>query len=151
MRIGRLQERLDAPEWALEFLKKGRVARLGTADREGRPLVVPICYVFDGQRLYSAIDAKPKRTRRLKRLADIAQNPNVSLLVDHYEEDWRTLRYVIVKGQAEVLVGRSEYLAAIDDLAAKYPQYKKLPLEYKGSSVIRVIPKRVICWKYGEE
>ncbi len=80
----------DAPAWALALLRDARVGRLATADATGQPLVVPVCYALDadGRHLYSAIDAKPKRTRQLRRLRNIAANPRVSLVVDEYDEDW---------------------------------------------------------------
>ena len=74
---------VDAPAWALALLRDARVGRLATADADGRPLVVPVCYAFDGARCYSAVDAKPKRTRELRRLKNIAANPHVSL---HYKD-----------------------------------------------------------------
>ncbi len=144
----RFLRKLDAPDWAFEFLKEGRVGRLGTADGDGRPLVVPVCYVFDGRLIYSPIDAKPKRTRRLKRTSNISVNPNVSLLVDHYEEDWRVLRYVIVKGRAEVIDEGTEFCDAVEGLKGKYPQYEDLPLEREGGSVIKISPDRVTCWRF---
>jgi len=95
----------DAPAWALALLREARVGRLATADADGRPLVVPVCYALDadGQRLYSAIDAKPKRTRQLRRLRNIRENPQVSVVVDQYDEDWTRLCYVIVEGRAEIV------------------------------------------------
>ena len=85
-----------APAWALALLRDARVGRLATADAAGRPLVVPVCYVFDGARCYSAVDAKPKRTRELRRLKNISANPHVSLVVDVWDEDWSKLCWLIV-------------------------------------------------------
>src|SRR2546428_24239 len=92
---------LDLPAWAAELLRESRVARLGTADRAGRPLVVPVCYAFDGRACFSAIDAKRKRVagRDLRRVRNIEQNPHVSLVVDRYDEDWARLAWVIVDGR----------------------------------------------------
>src|SRR5439155_15976426 len=96
---------LDLPAWAAELLHESRVARLGTADHAGRPLVVPVCYAFDGRACFSAIDAKPKRVagRDLRRVRNIEQNPHVSLVVDRYDEDWSRLAWVIVEGRAAVV------------------------------------------------
>jgi len=82
--------RRPVPGWAVAFLRAGRAARLGTADTAGQPLVVPVCYVFDGKRCYVPIDAKPKRdpSRPLKRLRNIEENPRVSLVVDGREVLW---------------------------------------------------------------
>jgi PPOX class probable F420-dependent enzyme len=99
------------------------VARLATVDAGGRPHVVPICFVLDGDMLYTAVDAKPKRTRRLKRLANIEANPCVEVLIDHYEDDWSQLWWVRLRGTARVV----EDPRAVELLAAKYPQYAERP------------------------
>ena len=98
-----------------------RVARLATVDPEGRPHVVPICFVLDGDTLYTAVDEKPKRTRLLKRLANIEANPRVEVLIDHYEDDWSRLWWVRLRGSARIV----EDPRAVDLLAAKYPQYRE--------------------------
>jgi len=100
----------DLPPWAVELLHQSRVARLGTADRTGRPLVVPVCYAFDGRACVTAIDAKPKRVpgRRLRRVRNIEENPRAALVVDRYDEDWSGLRWVLVEGGAAVLTGGAE-------------------------------------------
>ena len=96
-----------------------RVAHLATAGRDGRPHVVPICFVLDGETLYTAVDEKPKRTRRLKRLENIEANPHVEVLIDHYEDDWSELWWVRLRGTARIV----EDPRAVDLLVAKYPQY----------------------------
>ena len=136
------------PAWALELLAEARVGRLATVDAGGQPLVVPVCYVYDGARCYSAVDGKPKRTRHLKRLRNLADNPRVSLAVDHYDEDWRTLRYVIVQGRGDVLESGTEFSRAIDLLMAKYPQYHELPLDRPTGAVVRVTPVRILSWRF---
>ena len=138
----------DAPAWATEFLTVARVGRLATAGADGRPLVVPVCYALEGGRIYSAVDAKPKRTRELRRLRNIAENPRVSLVVDEYDEDWTRLRYVIVEGTADVLTGGEEFARAIDHLVAKYPQYRALTLPRDSGAVIRMVPDRILSWRY---
>lgn len=140
----------NLPGWADELLRTARVAHLGTADAAGRPLVVPVCYAFDGQRCYSAIDRKPKRTAgaRLRRLRNIADNPRVSLVVDHYEEDWTRLRYVIVEGRADILTEGPDYARGVDLLVAKYPQYRALALDREAGLLVRVVADRVIPWRY---
>lgn len=101
-----------------------RVARLATADADGVPHVVPLVFTVEGNTLYSCVDHKPKRTNALRRLKNIAVNSAVSLLVDHYDDDWNRLWWVRVDGHAEVLdASTPEGTAAIDALAAKYPQY----------------------------
>ena len=138
----------DVPAWATEFLAVARVGRLATADADGRPLVVPVCYALEGGRIYSAIDAKPKRTRELRRLRNIAENPLISLVVDEYDEDWTRLRYVIVEGTADVLTDGNEFSRAVDRLVAKYPQYRALTLPRDSGAVIRIVPDRVLAWRY---
>jgi PPOX class probable F420-dependent enzyme len=101
-----------------------RVARLATVGEDGRPHVVPICFVLDGDTLYSAVDEKPKRTRALRRLRNIEQNPWVEIVIDHYEEDWTKLWWVRLRGRARI-VDRDE--RALELLAAKYPQYRETP------------------------
>lgn len=138
----------DVPAWALALLAEGRVARLGTSDRAARPLVVPVCYAFDGRRIYSAVDAKPKRTRALRRLQNIRANPRVSLCVDRWDEDWRRLRWVIVEGRASVIEDGEEVAAAADLLLEKYPQYRTLGLDRRSATMIRVVPDRVLSWRF---
>lgn len=138
----------QVPAWAAEFLATARVGRLATVGADGRPLVVPVCYVFDGVLLYTAVDAKPKRTRDLRRLRNIAENPRVSLVVDEWDEDWARLRYVIVEGRGDVLTDGAEFSRAIDLLVAKYPQYRTLGLSRESGAVIRVAPDRMLPWKY---
>ena len=141
---------LDAPAWALALLRDARVGRLATADATGQPLVVPVCYVFDGARCYTAVDAKPKRTRELRRLKNIAANPHVSLVVDVWDEDWSKLCWVIVEGRAEVLTTGAEFTRAIDQLVAKYPQYRAMGLERAEGAVIAISPERIVPWRATE-
>lgn len=138
-----------APEVS-DFLKAGRVARLGTADAAGQPLVVPICYAFDGRHCYSAIDAKPKRQApgRLKRVRNIRENSLVSLLVDHYDEDWSRLRYLVLQGRADLLSEGAEFTYAVDLLLEKYAQYRAMSLDRNSGLVIKITPERVIQWSF---
>jgi len=138
-----------APEVS-DFLKAGRVARLGTADAAGQPLVVPICYAFDGRHCYSAIDAKPKRQApgRLKRVRNIRENSRVSVLVDHYDEDWSRLRYIVLQGRADLLSEGAEFTYAVDLLLEKYGQYRAMSLDRSSGLVIKITPERVIQWSF---
>jgi len=137
---------MEAPAWALALLRDARVGRLATADASGQPLVVPVCYVFDGVRCYSAVDAKPKRTRELRRLKNIAANSQVSLVVDVWDEDWAKLSWVIIEGRAEVLSAGAEFTRAIDLLVAKYPQYRAMGLDRAEGAVIAIAPARIVTW-----
>jgi PPOX class probable F420-dependent enzyme len=100
-----------------------RVARLATADADGRPHLVPIAFVVAEDTIYSAVDAKPKRTRALRRLANVRQNPAVSLLVDHWDEDdWAALWWVRADGRGRVIDSEDpEARRAVDLLRERYP------------------------------
>jgi PPOX class probable F420-dependent enzyme len=130
-----------------EVLRRARVARLATADKNGRPHVVPVCFAFDGHALYSAIDEKPKRVspRALRRVRNIEANPQVALVLDEYSEDWRRLWYVLVRGTADVIgPGGREHAVAIARLRRKYPQYRAMRLE--DCPVLRITPERIVRW-----
>ena len=137
---------LDLPLWAAEILHDARTAHLATADRSGRPLVVTICYVWDGDLLYSAIDAKPKTTRRLRRVRNIEENSRVSLIVDRWDEDWTRLRHVIIDGEATLVEGGDEWRRAIEELRGKYEQYRAMDVDRDFGSVIRIEAETVRCW-----
>ena len=129
------------------MLREARVGRLATADAGGRPLLVPVCFAFDGAALYSAVDAKPKRTRNLRRLRNVADNPHVSLVIDDWDEDWRRLRWVIVEGRADVLTRGPEFTQAIDRLRDKYPQYRAMNLSRDEGAIVRIAPERILQWR----
>jgi len=128
------------------FLRSARTGHLATANAKGRPQVVPVCFVFDGQAIYSVLDAKPKTTplRQLRRVKNILANPQVSLVVDHYEEDWDKLQYILVSGDAELLESGEKWALAIAMLREKYPQYQAMDLDQ--SPVIRITPVRYSPW-----
>ena len=142
---------VSAPAWALAMLRDARVGRLATADRSGQPLVVPVCYAFDAERVYFAIDPKPKRTRRLRRLRNIEENPRVSLVVDRWAEDWADLCWVIVEGTAEILRREDETARAIDLLVEKYDQYRAMHLARESGPVVRIVPSRILSWRFAPE
>ena len=133
---------LPSPQVAA-FVQRQRLAHLATANREGRPHVVPVCFVFIDGLFYTPVDEKPKRTDRLRRLRNIEENPSVALVFDHYEEDWQRLGYVLVRGRATVLHGsdRPEVLAA---LRQKYAQYTSMALEKRP--LIAITPERLASW-----
>ena len=101
------------------------MARIATLRRDGQPRVVPCCFALTGDRLYWAVDHKPKTTQQLGRLDDIAVHPAVSLVVDHYDDDWEHLWWVRMDGDARVVTDEAERELALDLLAAKYPQYRE--------------------------
>lgn len=109
-----------------ERVAAARSARLATVDSDGQPHLVPVVFALDGSRLWIAVDQKPKRTRDLRRLRNIAAQPKVSVLVDHYEEDWSRLWWVRLDGNARVLPAQ-RWRDPIDLLRAKYRQYRTAP------------------------
>jgi PPOX class probable F420-dependent enzyme len=131
-----------------DFLSFERIGHLATADVAGIPHNVPLCFWFDGARFYFAIDEKPKRGRALalRRMRNIAANPNVALVVDHYEEHWGNLAYVLVRGHASVVEDREEYVLALRSLRVKYPQYRSMALSIENNPVVRIDPMQVHVW-----
>src|ERR1700716_431701 len=99
-------------EGARRFLERARVAHLATADAAGAPQVVPICFALVGERLYVSIDEKPKHSApmRLKRVRNIAENPQVAVVADVYDDDdWTRLGFVLVRGRARILATGEEH------------------------------------------
>jgi PPOX class probable F420-dependent enzyme len=127
-----------------------RVGHFATSDGR-RPALIPVCFVLLGETVYHAIDAKPKSlpASRLRRVANIRANPNAALLVDHYDEDWRRLWYVLVRGTARLLQGGAEHRRAVAALRRKYPQYRTtLPLA-ADALVIALDVAHVTRWVSG--
>jgi PPOX class probable F420-dependent enzyme len=111
------------PGQARQRFAQARVARLATMTPDGRPHLVPIVFALRDDTVYSAVDAKPKRTTELARLANVAADPRSSVLADHYEEDWSALWWVRADGRARVLEpDRPEAQDAIALLKDRYPQ-----------------------------
>ncbi len=128
--------------FAADALARARVAHLATLDG-GKPHLVPVVFAQCDDALWVPVDGKPKRHTRLKRLENIRANPRVSLLIDHYEEDWLALWWVRVDGRATVV--RSEetgFADALEALREKYPQYASVPI----MSAIRIEIDRVSHW-----
>src|SRR5579872_5883047 len=111
------------------FLDRCRVGHLATADRGGAPHLVPVCYVVDDRNLYVTIDEKPKRRDRpLKRVRNILENPQAAFVADRWDEDWRRLGWVMLRGPAEILDAGPEHDHAQELLRARYPQYRAMRL-----------------------
>lgn len=138
------------PAWEETFLQTQRVAHLATLDREGNPHVVPIVFSISKDRLYTPIDEKPKSVGadQLQRVRNIRGDSRVAVIVDRYDEDWRRLAWVQLRGTAMLLKSGEDYERGIATLMKKYPQYRSLPLHDRP--VIRVTVARQISWRAGE-
>jgi PPOX class probable F420-dependent enzyme len=124
-----------------------RVARLATVGVDGAPHLVPIVFATDGDTIYSAVDAKPKRTTKLRRLDNIRANPRVAVLADHYEHDWTALWWVRADGRATVIdADEPEADHAIALLTARYEQYVADP---PAGPVVAVNVERWTGWAAG--
>lgn len=138
------QTRVVDDEQARDRFGTARVARLGTADAAGLPHLVPITFALAGDLLFSAVDAKPKTTTALRRLANISANPHVTVLVDHYTEDWDALWWVRADGVARVLEPADPVAAdGIALLVGRYPQYRLRP---PAGPVVLVDVRRWSSW-----
>lgn len=121
---------------------EARVARLATVGADGAPHLVPIVFAVTGQRIVTAVDAKPKSTTALRRLANIAANPSVAVLVDHYDEDWTRLWWVRADGRATVVEGNE----ATDGLTALTARYRQYDTEPPPGPVIAIDVERWSGW-----
>jgi len=137
------------------MIHKARVARLATVDLECMPHLVPVVFVFDNDRdfYFIPIDGKTKRSRpeNLKRVRNIKENPNVTLLIDEYNEDWTKLYFIMIQGKASIIGGKKSdqnEMSLLEKahklLRNKYPQYQKIGV---GEYIIMIMPQKVIAWK----
>jgi PPOX class probable F420-dependent enzyme len=119
------------------------VARLATIDPDGRPHLVPIVFAVEGETLYTAVDRKRKRSKRLQRIENARVRPDVTILVDHYEDDWSRLWWIRLRGRARVLDDGPERDRALALLAEKYPQYRA---DRPDGAVLAVDVREVRSW-----
>ncbi len=128
------------------FIDTRRIGHLATADGRAAPHVVPVCFGLEDDTLYITIDRKPKRVsdRPLKRLGNILQNPQAAIVFDHYDEDWRRLAWVMVRGRAEVLTEGPEHGRAQALLQGRYRQLAVMDL--RGLPVIAIRIERTASW-----
>jgi coenzyme F420-0:L-glutamate ligase / coenzyme F420-1:gamma-L-glutamate ligase len=142
-----MMERLKDPA-VREFIETARIAHLATASASGEPHNIPLCFWFDGARFYFVIDQKPKQKggTEIKRMRNIAENPRVALVIDHYDEDWNRLAYVLVHGDAQIVEDEGEYALAVQHLRHKYPQYHAMLLTQDKNPAVRIEPHRVHVW-----
>jgi PPOX class probable F420-dependent enzyme len=144
---------LNVDPGTVEFIRNHRVARLATSSVEGRPAVVPICYVLDGLNVYTPIDEKPKSIDAglLKRVRNIRANANVAVVVDDYSENWSELVFILISGTAEIISpgdDASEHARAVALLREKYPQYRSMRLDERP--IIKIKPARIKRWAAAE-
>jgi len=123
-----------------------RVARLATVRTDGCPHLVPIVFALDGDLIYSIVDAKPKRSLQLVRLANIRREPRVSLLVDAYDDAWEHLWWVRADGRASVVASGPGHATTIRLLQAKYSQYRDSAAPFGAAIITRV--ERWRSWSF---
>jgi len=142
-----MSKRTTLSDAEMLFVHKQRVARLATADENGRPYLVPICFAFDGNYFYTPLDEKPKsvKSSKLRRVRNIEARHEASLLIDQYSDDWSKLGYVLVYGRAELITAEHEIHAhALKLLRMRYVQYRTMTLEEQ--LVIMLTPNSVTSW-----
>ena len=131
-------------EEARRRIAAARVGRLASVDANGRPHVVPICFAMSGDRVVSVVDAKLKRTAKLRRLENVRRTPDVQLIVDYYDDDWSSLWWVRISGRGRVIEHGNAHEEAVDLLAAKYGQYG----EQRPTGPVMVIEiTRISSWQ----
>jgi PPOX class probable F420-dependent enzyme len=128
------------------FIAARRVGRLATADAQGDPHVVPVCFAVSDGALYVTIDEKPKRAsaQPLKRLRNLMENPSAAFVVDRYDEDWTRLGWVMLRGPTEILSDGPEHDRAQTLLRERYAQYRTMQLAKLPVIALRI--ERVTGW-----
>jgi PPOX class probable F420-dependent enzyme len=130
---------------ARALLVAARVARLATVRPDGSPHLIPVCFALDEDTAYTAVDAKPKRTTRLARLANVASEPRVALLADRYDDDWSRLWWARMDGRARLVTDPGERRRALELLAERYPQYRIQP---PAGPVLAIDAERWSGWRH---
>jgi PPOX class probable F420-dependent enzyme len=141
------EEKIRLSEREIRFIQQQRVGRLATSDADGHPTVVPVCYAFDDEHFYIALDEKPKSVaaHRLKRVRNIEARHEASLLIDQYADDWSQLGYLLIHGSAEIVPPEQTLHAhALPLLRERYVQYQTMALE--TLPMIVITPQRVSTW-----
>lgn len=129
---------------AAAMFAESPVAMLATSGADGAPHIVPVVFAVHGDVVYTAVDAKRKSTRRLRRLANIESNPRVSLLVDHYDDDWSQLWWVRADGEAAIHYSGEEMASGYALLRKKYLQYQRIALD---GPVVTIHVQRWSSWQ----
>ena len=130
----------------MTLIKGAKVVRLATVDQKSHPYVIPVVFVFYENSFFIPLDEKIKtvNSKKLKRVKNIEKNPNVTLLIDKYQNDWKNLFFLMIQGKAKMIDGNSKLMDKIHKLLiSKYPQYKKIGI---GNSCITINPTKVTFW-----
>ena len=140
---------MNLSDEAQSFIDNHKVAHLATADPRGAPHVIPLCYARIGNRMYFVADEKPKRhgARRLKRLANIAENPRVALVIDDYDDDWSRLAFLLLHLDAAVVSDEVEYRQGLAALHRRYAAYRTMPLAIATNPMVRMTPRHWHLWR----
>jgi PPOX class probable F420-dependent enzyme len=142
-----MTKRSKLEEKESNFIARQRVARLATADEQGTPHLIPVCYAFDSHHFYIALDEKPKSVNvyKLRRVRNIEARHEASLLIDQYNDDWSQLGYVLLHGTADLIEASNEmHEHAIKLLRQRYQQYRSMTLEQLP--VIVITPDHITSW-----
>lgn len=129
------------------FIEGGRLAHLATVDAGGEPHVVPVCYAYDGERFFIAIDEKPKRPdRTLKRVSNVLETGRAALVIDRYDDaDWSLLAWLMARGSVTMLgPDDSAHERVVALLRERYRQYRAMTLE--RAQIIAIAPERITSW-----
>ncbi len=135
----------ELPAWSAQLLDTARVAHLGLLDDRRRPRVLPVTFAVAEDRIWSAVDDKPKRVagEELARVRFLRANPLAALTVDRYADDWADLAWVQILGTVEILQA-SRAPAALAGLIAKYEPYRRLP---PSGPLLALKPERCLYWR----
>jgi PPOX class probable F420-dependent enzyme len=124
-----------------KLIARERVCRVATAGADGKPHVVPVCHVMNGGKIYFGSD------KNARKVANLRENPRISLTIDLYSEDWSQLRGVMVMGTVNLIERGSRFKQARARLYAKYPQYpEEAALGASDSAIVEVTPTNVFSW-----
>jgi PPOX class probable F420-dependent enzyme len=133
----------------IAYLARHLVGHLSTTSRAGQPHVIPVCFTLYAGQIIIPLDEKPKQVAagQLRRVRNLQENRNVAFVVDDYDEDWRKLSYLLVRGVGELRNSdAADHPDIVDLLCAKYPQYAHMPLEQ--SPTIRIVPTAIVRWAW---
>jgi len=134
---------LPGPPRTFASLLRARRGYLATIGADGLPHVVPACFTWAGETIWTAIDGKPKTSQHLQRIEDIKANPKVTFVVDRWDEDWSRLAWLQARGTAKILARGAETQRIVAALKSKYTQYSETPLE---GPVIRIDVQKWVSW-----